>query len=103
MRTRTAFLMALLGCGTAVAGVGGTGPRASTTSASTTSASTTSASTTSASKAPGDYTAPTLARKQAELPALQARLAAIDPKAWPIAEQVDYRLVRAEMNGLYFD
>ena len=32
-----------------------------------------------------DYTAATMARKQAELPALQARLAAIDPAAWPIA------------------
>ena len=32
----------------------------------------------------------------------QARLRAIDPSAWPIPEQVDYHLVRAELNGLQF-
>ena len=32
----------------------------------------------------------------------QARLRAIDPSAWSIPEQVDYHLVRAEMNGLEF-
>ena len=32
----------------------------------------------------------------------QARLRAIDPSAWTIPEQVDYHLVRAEMNGLEF-
>ena len=32
----------------------------------------------------------------------QARLLAIDPSAWPIPEQVDYHLVRAELNGLQF-
>lgn len=32
----------------------------------------------------------------------QARLRAIDPSDWTIPEQVDYHLVRAEMNGLQF-
>ena len=32
----------------------------------------------------------------------QARLRAIDPADWTIPEQVDYHLVRAEMNGLEF-
>ena len=50
-----------------------------------------------------DYTAESLARKQTELAAYQARCAAIDPTAWPIAQQVDYQLVHAEMNGLDFD
>ncbi len=50
-----------------------------------------------------DYTAATMAGKQAGLPAMQARLAAIDPSRWPMAQQVDYRLLRAEMNGYDFD
>jgi hypothetical protein len=50
-----------------------------------------------------DYTAETLARKYTELASYQARCAAIDPSHWPVAQQVDYQLVRAEMNGLDFD
>jgi len=50
-----------------------------------------------------DYTAATTARRHAELAAYQARLAAIDPAEWPIAQQVDYQLVRAEMNGFDFN
>lgn len=50
-----------------------------------------------------DYTAATLARKHAELQGYQARLQAIKPDAWPVAQQVDYQLLRAEMNGLDFD
>ncbi len=50
-----------------------------------------------------DYSAEAMARKQAELKDYQARRAAIDPTHWPIAQQVDYRLVEAEMNGLDFD
>ncbi len=33
---------------------------------------------------------------------LQGRLAAMDISAWPVSQQVDYHLVRAEMNGLEF-
>ncbi len=49
-----------------------------------------------------DYTAATFARRHAELPKWQARLAAIKPDAWPIPQQVDYHVVRAEMNGFDF-
>jgi hypothetical protein len=49
-----------------------------------------------------DYTAATFERRHAELPKWKARLAAIAPDAWPIAQQVDYRVVRAEMNGFDF-
>lgn len=50
-----------------------------------------------------DYTAAGMAKKAAALPQWQARLAAINPRAWPIAQQNDYALVRAEMNGMDFD
>jgi hypothetical protein len=50
-----------------------------------------------------DYTAVTLQRKQAGLKALQSRLSALDPKAWPVAQQVDHALVGALMNGYDFD
>jgi hypothetical protein len=50
-----------------------------------------------------DYTQATFARRYEELKGYQARLAAIDPGSWPIAQQVDYQLVRAELNGFDFD
>jgi uncharacterized protein (DUF885 family) len=50
-----------------------------------------------------DYTAATLTRKHAQLKSYQARLQALQPDAWPITQQVDYQLLRAEMNGLDFD
>jgi hypothetical protein len=50
-----------------------------------------------------DYTAGTIARKQVELKNYQARLAALDSSRWPVEQQVDYRLVWAEMNGLDFE
>ena len=51
---------------------------------------------------------PTTARarwqaKAAALPQWRKRLDAIDPKSWPIEEQNDYKLVKAEMNGLDFN
>jgi len=50
-----------------------------------------------------DYT-PEAMKKQAEdLKEYQRRLASLDPSGWPISQQVDYHLVRAEMNGLEFD
>jgi len=42
-------------------------------------------------------------RKYRELKTFQGRLAAIDPSHWPVSEQIDYHLVRAEMNGLEFE
>jgi len=50
-----------------------------------------------------DYTSPAMMAKAAALKKWQARLAAIDRRGWSIAQQVDYNLVRAEMNGLDFD
>jgi len=52
----------------------------------------------------GDIAAyPAAMRRKAErLAEFQQRLAAIDVGRWPISEQVDYHLVRAEMNGLEF-
>jgi hypothetical protein len=49
-----------------------------------------------------DYTDATFDRRHRELAALRARLRGIDPAKWPVAQQVDYRLVLAEMNGLDF-
>jgi hypothetical protein len=49
-----------------------------------------------------DYTAAATAKRHQELKAYQARLAAIDPKGWPVEQQVDWHIVRAEMNGLDF-
>lgn len=50
-----------------------------------------------------DYRAAAMARQQAELPAWRARLDALSPAGWPVAEHIDWHLVRAEMNGLDFD
>jgi hypothetical protein len=50
-----------------------------------------------------DYTAAAMAEQKRRLPDFQRRLDAIDPGAWPIPQQVDWHLVRAEMNGLDFD
>lgn len=50
-----------------------------------------------------DYTRAAMSQKQQGLKSFQARLAAIDTSGWSIARQVDYYLVRAEMNGLDFN
>ena len=50
-----------------------------------------------------DYSAAAMARQHAELPQWQLRLNALAPENWPVAEQIDWHLVRAEMNGLDFD
>jgi hypothetical protein len=50
-----------------------------------------------------DYTAAAMAAQQRDLATYQKRLAAIDPSGWPIPQQVDYQIVRAEMNSLEFD
>jgi hypothetical protein len=49
-----------------------------------------------------DYTPATMKKQKVGLKKFQARLTAIDPNGWPISQQVDYHLVRAEMNGLDF-
>ncbi len=50
-----------------------------------------------------DYTAATTARRHHELKAYQARLMAFDVENWPVNQQVDWHLVRAEMNGMDFN
>jgi hypothetical protein len=50
-----------------------------------------------------DYTAAAMEKQRLGLREYQNRLAAIDPGSWPVSQQVDYHLVRAEMNGLDFD
>jgi hypothetical protein len=49
-----------------------------------------------------DYTAEAMEEQYGELKAFQRRLAAIDPSGWSTSDQIDYHLVRAEMNGLEF-
>jgi hypothetical protein len=49
-----------------------------------------------------DYTAATFARRQQEMKTYKQRLAAISPGSWPIEQQIDHQLLRAEMNGLDF-
>ena len=50
-----------------------------------------------------DYSAAAMASQHQALANYRARLAAIDPSGWPISQQADYHVVRAEMNGLDFD
>jgi len=50
-----------------------------------------------------DYSATAMAAQQRDLAGFVRKLAAIDPAGWPIPQQVDYHVVRAEMNGLDFD
>jgi len=50
-----------------------------------------------------DYSVAAMAAQHKALAAWQQRLAAIDPSGWPVPQQVDWHLVRAEMNGLDFD
>jgi hypothetical protein len=50
-----------------------------------------------------DYTAERFEARQPEYLALRARLDAFDIGGWPIPKQVDWHLVRAEMNGYDFN
>ena len=50
-----------------------------------------------------DYGMDAMAAQQRELPTWMARLQAMDPGGGPVAEQIDWHLIRAEMNGLDFD
>lgn len=50
-----------------------------------------------------DYRAAAMAKQHRDLGRYQRRLAAIDTTGWPVTRQVDYHVVRAEMNGLDFD
>ncbi|MGB5411282.1 MAG: hypothetical protein WBN09_07125 [Woeseiaceae bacterium] len=50
-----------------------------------------------------DYTAVRFAARRDDYLALRARLDAFDIDSWPIPQQVDWHLVRAEMNGYDFN
>lgn len=50
-----------------------------------------------------DYTAATFDARYPEFQRLRARLDALDTTGWSIPEQVDWHLVRAEMNGFDFN
>ncbi len=50
-----------------------------------------------------DYTSAAMAVQYRSLAAYRARLQAIGPRSWPVPQQVDWHIVRAEMNGLDFD
>ncbi|NNK64642.1 MAG: DUF885 family protein [Gemmatimonadetes bacterium] len=49
------------------------------------------------------YTVEAMAAQQRALASWKERLWAFDIEAWPIEQQIDWHLVRAEMNGLDFD
>ena len=49
-----------------------------------------------------DYTPATNTRRLAGVRTMQDRLRAIDTAGWPISQQVDHHLVRAEMNGMEY-
>ena len=49
-----------------------------------------------------DYTPATNARRLAELRTMQQRLASIDTTGWSVPQQVDWHIVRAEMNGMLY-
>src|SRR6185369_5034007 len=50
-----------------------------------------------------DYGAAAMAAQHRGLEDFRRRLAAIDAGGWPVAQQVDYQVVRAELAGLDFD
>ncbi|MPT48555.1 MAG: DUF885 family protein [Sphingobium sp.] len=50
-----------------------------------------------------DYSAAAMQHKAVELPRWRQRLDAIDVQGWPVEQVTDYRLIKAEMNGLDFN
>lgn len=54
------------------------------------------------SKGIPDYSPTAVEKRYAELKEFQHRLAAFNIDDWPVWQQVDYHLVRAEMNAVYF-
>jgi hypothetical protein len=50
-----------------------------------------------------DYSAAAMEKKYRMLKEFQKRLAALKIDDWPVWKKVDYHLVRAEMNALYFN
>lgn len=50
-----------------------------------------------------DYTAARMADAHAQWQTLHDRLHAIDPSSWPVEQQVDWHICRAELNGFDFN
>ena len=50
-----------------------------------------------------DYSAQALEARAAAVAGFQTRLAAIDPSSWPVSDQVDYHVVRSQVNQLDFE
>jgi hypothetical protein len=50
-----------------------------------------------------DFSPKAMEAQRLKLLGLRRRLDAINPKPWPVAEQVDYRVVRAQMDALGFE
>lgn len=50
-----------------------------------------------------DYSAEAMEAQHRALPEWQARLDALPKESWDVSQQIDWHLVRAEMNGLDFD
>src|SRR5215468_2671888 len=50
-----------------------------------------------------DYTQAAMERQRKELAGYRKRLAAFEIGKWPVADQVDWWILKAEMNGLDFD
>lgn len=50
-----------------------------------------------------DYTAETFEKRRPAFEKLRARLLAIDTAGWPVAQQVDWHIIWAEMNGYGFN
>jgi len=50
-----------------------------------------------------DYTAATFDTRYGEFQRYHERLQSIDPSGWPVPQQVDWHIVRAEMNGFDFN
>ncbi len=50
-----------------------------------------------------DYTAATFTARYEDYLKLRARLDSLDPTDWPVEQQVDWHIVRAEMNGFDFN
>ena len=50
-----------------------------------------------------DYSKAAMAVQYEVLGKLQDRLRQIDPALWPVSQQVDYKIIEAEMNGMVFE
>ena len=50
-----------------------------------------------------DYSAATFARRRPAFEQLRQRLMVMNDTSWPVAQQVDWNIVRAEMNGYDFN